>query len=510
MSADGETPPAGAAGRSASGRLGPTTAFGRLGRTTAFRLATVQILVFALLAALLIGYVSARTGDLLTRQVDAVIETEIATLADAYQRGGIRLLVLTVEARARRPGASLYLVADNAGRTLVGNVADLPLGVLGQEDGERSLVTYRRLDEDDGATYDALVRVFTLPGGFRLLIGRDVAERREFQAVIRDAALAAVAVMLLTGLVSWLLVGRSALKRVDRMADTARGIMSGDLHRRLEVTGSGDEFDNLAGSLNAMLARIEALMTGLKEVSDNIAHDLRTPLTRLRNRLEAALREEGAGEAGREAMAAALADADLLIGVFDALLSIARLEAGAPGAGVEPLDAAAIVAEAGELYEPVVEEAGGRLELAAEGPLPVSGNRALVAQALSNLLDNALAYGRRDDGRPVRIRLSAERRGDEALLTVRDDGPGIPAADRRRATERFVRLDGSRSRPGSGLGLALVQAVARHHGGRLVLDDAGPGLVATLAIPLRLPLRSGKRQDEGGLPDGDGHDGRTA
>ncbi|HUG61868.1 MAG TPA: HAMP domain-containing sensor histidine kinase [Methylomirabilota bacterium] len=477
----------------------------RLGRTTAFRLATIQIVVFAVLTAVLIGYVAVRTDALLTRQTDTTIDAEISSLADAYQRGGIRLLVFTVEARARRPGASLYLLADNSGRTLVGNVADLPLAVLALPDGERTLIPYRRLDEEAGRTYQALVRVFTLPGGFRLLVGRDVGDRQEFQAVIRDAALAAVAVMLLTGLVSWFLVGRTALKRVEQMAETARGIMTGDLHRRLAVTGSGDEFDNLADSLNAMLARIEALMTGLKEVSDNIAHDLKTPLTRLRTRLEAALRAGDDPAAMRGAMAESLADADTLIAVFDALLRIARLEAGMPGEASETVDAAAVAAEVGELYEPVVEDAGGRFETTLPGPLPVVGNRALLAQALTNLIDNALKYGAPESGAPTMVRLEGGRVGDTVRISVVDRGRGICEADRARATERFVRLDESRTLPGSGLGLALVSAVARLHGGRLELGDASPGLAATLVLPAGMAEKEAGVRDHGETAD-DGRD----
>lgn len=465
----------------------------RLRRTTAFRLAVVQLVLFAALAAVLIGYIAVRTNALLARQVDAAIASEIDILADAYQRGGIRLLAFTLEQRARRPGASLYLVADASGRTLLGNVADLPISVLALPDGEQALITYQRLDETGGGTYQALARVFTLSGGFRVLVGRDLGERAEFQAVIRDAVLVAVAAMLLTGVASWVLVGRSALKRVESMAETARGIMTGDLHRRIEVTGSGDEFDNLAGSLNAMLARIEALMTGLKEVSDNIAHDLKTPLTRLRNRLETTLRDGAEAEDMREQLAASIAEADQLIATFDALLRIARVEAGAPGEAAETVDAAAVMAEIGELYEPVVEEAGGRLTVEAGRPVPVTGNRALLAQALSNLLDNALKYGRGADAAGPDVRLSVAVAEGEARLTVSDRGPGIAAGDRVRATERFVRLDESRTQPGSGLGLALVAAVARLHGGRLDLADAGPGLAATIALPL-----AGRTTDRGG------------
>jgi signal transduction histidine kinase len=476
---------------------------GRLGRTTAFRLAAVQLVVFAVLTAALIGWVAVRTNDLLTRQVDAVVEAEIDSLADAYQRGGLRLLALTVEARARRPGASLYLVADSAGRTLVGNVGDVPLAVLARGDGEKALIDYRRIDEDEGRTYQAIARVFTLSGGFRLLVGRDISEQAEFRDVVRDAALVAVAVMLATALASWFLVGRAALKRVEQMADTARRIMSGDLHRRLAVTGSGDEFDNLADSLNAMLARIEALMNGLKEVSDNIAHDLKTPLTRLRTRLETVLREPTGPEAMRAAVEATIAEADQLIGVFDALLKIARVEAGAPGEGRVTFDAAALVEDLGELYQPVVEEVSGRLEVRARGPIPLPANRALVAQALTNLLDNALKYGAPADGGPPALTLSAEAVGGEVRFTVTDRGPGIPAGERARAVERFVRLDASRSRPGSGLGLSLVQAVARLHGGRLELSDASPGLAVTLAIPVAMADNGSKRVEDSGA----GHDG---
>jgi signal transduction histidine kinase len=262
--------------------------------------------------------------------------------------------------------------------------------------------------------------------------------------------------------------------------------MSGDLHRRLAVTGSGDEFDSLADSLNAMLARIEALMTGLKEVSDNIAHDLKTPLTRLRTRLETVLGAPTEPAAMRAAVEATIQEADQLIAVFDALLRIARVEAGATGEGRAIVDAAALAAEVGELYQPVVEETGGTLDVRAAGPLPVTVNRALVAQALTNLIDNALKYGAPTDGGAPALTLTARGDGRDVFLTVADRGPGIPAADRGRAVERFVRLDASRSRPGSGLGLSLVQAVAKLHGGRLELSDARPGLAATLALPVAM------------------------
>jgi signal transduction histidine kinase len=464
----------------------PLGGLGRLVRTTAFKLALVNLVVFSGLTLFLIAYISNNTATLLDRQLEATIATEINSLAEQYRRGGLRQLVSSVELRARRPSASLYLVADFSGRTIVGNVADLPLAVLNLPDGQPTPVTYQRLDGDVSRQFEAVVRVFALPGGFRLLVGRDVAERQEFQTVIRDASQFAIVVMVLMAFLTWFVIGRTVLKRVENIAETSRQIISGDMTRRLEITGSGDEFDNLAESLNRMLTRIEALMTGLKEVSDNIAHDLKTPLTRLRNRLETTLREARGADDYRDAVADSIAEADELIQVFDALLRIARVEAGSSGDEVQPLDAREILADVAELYDPVVEDAGGVFALEPGGRLPVSGNRTLISQALTNLLDNAIKYGLPEDpDGKARIRLSGTLRDGEVRLSVADSGPGIPEADRERVLQRFVRLEASRTRPGSGLGLSLASAVARLHGGRIELGDAGPGLVVTLVLPAR-------------------------
>nr|WP_181704242.1 ATP-binding protein [Chthonobacter albigriseus] len=460
-------------------------------RTTAFKLAIVYLLAFTGLTAFLIGYISYNTNALLDRQLDATITAEINSLTEQYRRGGIRQLVSSVELRSRRPGASLYLVNDFSGRSIVGNVAGLlPGSAMDIPDGQPVHVTYYRLDGDQALEYDAIVRIYALPGGFRMLVGRDIAEREEFNRVIRDAAQFSVLVMVALGLATWIFVSRAVLKRVENVAATSRHIMSGDLSRRLEVTGSGDEFDDLANSLNEMLARIEALMIGLKEVSDDIAHDLKTPLNRLRTRLEATLRGPADATVYRDAIAASIGEADQLIQVFDALLRIARMEAGSSGDEMVPLDAAEIVEDLADLYEPVVEDAGGVLRKAVDGPLPIAGNRTLISQALANLIDNAIKYGLPagedapgGEQRPVTIK--GLREGDEIRLCVADSGPGIPEADHARALQRFVRLEQSRTLPGSGLGLSLVSAIARLHGGRLVLADAKPGLEVTLILPAR-------------------------
>ena len=289
-----------------------------------------------------------------------------------------------------------------------------------------------------------------------------------------------LALVVVLGLAGGFFVTRRVLKRVDAMTDTTRTIMDGDLSGRLPIAGTGDELDRLAGNLNAMLERIEALMHGLKEVSDNIAHDLKTPLTRLRNRCEEALRLAEDESQYRAALETTIEESDGLIRTFNALLMIARAESGQARDNMSEFDAAEIARDIGELYEPLADDKGLALKVEAPASAPVHGNRELVSQALANLVDNAIKYGRRQwrrrERRRGRHRGQAPGEGDRILLTVADAGPGIPEADRGRAVERFVRLEQSRSQPGSGLGLSLAAAVARLHGGELRLEDNQPGL----------------------------------
>ena len=263
--------------------------------------------------------------------------------------------------------------------------------------------------------------------------------------------------------------------------------MAGDLSGRLPVAGTGDELDRLAENLNAMLERIEALMRGLKEVSDNIAHDLKTPLTRLRNRCEQALRVTNRDADYRATLESTIAESDELIRTFDALLMIARAEAGHARDNMADFDAAEIVRDVGELYEPLADEKGLALKVEAPLTAPVRGNRELVSQALANLVDNAIKYAgpatSKANGAVAEIVVGAGAEGERIMLTVSDHGPGIPEADRGRVVERFVRLEQSRSEPGSGLGLSLASAVARLHGGELTFEDNHPGLKSIIALP---------------------------
>lgn len=465
------------------------TALGKLFRTTAFKLSLLYLVVFALFASFLLGYLAWNTRRLMTMQITETIDAEMLGLTDQYRLAGLRRLVAIVDARGRRPGSSLYLVATASGDGLVGNVVPLDSDVLDQTGWQE--ITYRRLDDSRNETLRALVRVVHLQGGYRLLVGRDLEERDRLNDVVWAAGQWSVAFVIVLGLAGGFFITRRVLKRVDAMSETAQSIMAGDLSERLAVAGTGDELDRLAISFNSMLDRIEALMHGLKEVSDNIAHDLKTPLTRLRNRCEAALRAGGSEAEHRAALEATIEESDRLIQTFNALLMIARAEAGQARDLMGEFDAAEVARDVGDLYEPVAEDAGLTLTVESTPTAPLKGSRELISQALANLVDNAIKYAAPAscsgpaDGRSITV--SAGERGDEVLLTVSDRGPGIPLADRRRAVERFVRLETSRTQPGSGLGLSLAAAVARLHGGELRLDDNNPGLKVTIALPRTSP-----------------------
>ncbi len=470
------------------------SSLGKLFRTTTFKLTLVYLTVFALFAAALLGYFAFNTRRLITEQITDTVNAEITGLSEQYRLGGIRRLVLTVDARARRPGSSLYLVTTFNGDTLAGNVTELPSGLLENEGWIET--PYRRLDETEGGSHSphhALVRVFQLPGGFRLLVGRDLDERERLYAIVAGAGRWSIALVIVLGLAGGLFVTRRVLRRVDAMTETSRTIMAGDLGGRLPVDGTGDELDRLAENLNLMLERIEALMLGFKEVSDNIAHDLKTPLTRLRNRTEEALRTAGSEAEYRAALEGTIEESDGLIRTFNALLLIARAESGQARDNMTEFDAADVARDIGELYEPLAEEKGIALKVDADQPATLKGNRELVSQAMANLVDNAIKYSvapaRPAGAAQPEIRVSAAIDGDRVVLTVADDGPGIPEADRARALERFVRLEQSRSLPGSGLGLSLAAAVARLHDGEVILADNAPGLKSIIALPRAGPVQ---------------------
>ena len=468
------------------------TAFGKLIRTTAFRLTLVYLFLFALFAASLLGYFAWNTRRLINEQITATVTTETAEIVDIYTRRGLRLLVGTIENRTLRPGANLYLVTTPEGKGIAGNVDALAPGVMASTGWSET--RYRRLDEHDTAEHRALVHVTELTNGFRLLVGRDLEERRRLFGIVAKAAQWSLLVVIVLGIGGGIFVARRVLRRIDAMTGTTQRIMAGDLSGRLPVGRSGDELDRLAENLNAMLERIEALMTGLKEVSDNIAHDLKTPLTRLRNRAEEALARSGSEADYRAALERTIEESDGLIRTFNALLMIARAESGQARGNMDDFDAADVARGIHELYEPLAEDDGMTLQVRAD-TARLHGNRELISQALANLVENAIKYGKPSPvvqpldpavaARSREILIEARRENDQVLLSVTDHGPGIPEADRKHAVERFVRLEASRTLPGSGLGLSLASAVATLHGGELRLGDSHPGLTATLVIPAR-------------------------
>ncbi|WP_376705046.1 ATP-binding protein [Mesorhizobium sp. ISC25] len=477
-------------------------------RTTAARLSALYLLLFALCAVLLVLYMTSLSARMLTAQTQETINDEVLGLARAYQRGGLPLLVRVVEQRSRQPGANLYLIADANGQILTGNVQSLEPGVIEAEGWTTEPFSYRRFGEGElerqrnpvsdpnepaqsevqaegEKGHNAIALVLRLPNQMIMLVGRDLGEPERFRAVIRRALMLALGMMGVGGLLIWFFVGRAALKRIDSVSEASRRIMGGDLSGRLPVTGAGDEFDRLSENLNSMLARIATLNEGLKQVSDNIAHDLKTPLTRLRNRAEATLSGKHNTSDYRQALEGTIAESDQLIKTFNAILMISRLEAGYSSESTARVDLAAAVHDVVELYEPVAEEAGVTLETSVQGSFVVNGNRELIGQALSNIVDNAIKYSTDSTSRPT-VRVTLERVDSEIRLAVSDNGQGIPDdVDRARVTERFVRLEKSRSQPGSGLGLSLAKAIMTFHNGRLELLPGNPGLSVVMSFPGR-------------------------
>lgn len=465
------------------------TALTRLIGSTPFRLTVAYMGAFVVAAALIVGFVAWRANELLTSKAIEALATEVTSLREQFQSGGPARLVAAINERVAEPGSGLYLLLDAGGSKLAGNLPRMPAALT--EEGQGHLFSYPRGSEGKGVRERLAVGLsLPVPGGLTLVVARDIEDQRQFAATIGQVALWGVGLLSALGVGAGILISRSVLGRIEAVTDASRKIMAGDLSRRIPLNGSGDELDRLSQSLNAMLARIEELMLALREVSDNIAHDLKTPLNRLRNRAEAALRNPDGAASYRDGLVKTIEEADELIRTFNSLLLIARLEAGAVAESMGPVDPAAIIGDVAELYEPVAEEAGLALAVSAPQGLSLVANRELVSQAVANLVDNAIKYSgvaasapAVGGASPPPIGISLAGTGDGIEIAVTDRGPGVAPQDRERALQRFVRLEKSRSRPGAGLGLSLAAAVARLHGGSLRLEDNAPGLKAIIVLP---------------------------
>ncbi len=449
---------------------------------TSVRLSIVYTVIFGFVAMVIVVYMTGSTVGILRRQIQESVNIEIVEMLGIYDREGINGVLGVMEQRAASPGANLYVLSEPAGSLIAANIKELDQGVISREGWISRPFEYTRFQGSDDRRYQAIGRVTKLPNGMRLMIGRDLGEPERFRQVVAKAWFLSIAATVLLGLATWFFVGRQALRRLDMVSRSTARIMAGDRSERLPVTGSNDEFDRLSERLNVMLDRLNLLDEGLRQVSDNIAHDLKTPLTRLRNKADSAL-AAASPQMRSKRLKEIIADTDQIIRTFDALLMISRVEAGSAVAELTRTDLSTLVSDVGELYEPVAEDGGFAFSATVEPGIAVRGNRELLSQALSNLADNALKFAGSRNGNP-RMAICLERRGKDALISVADNGPGIAEADRKRVTERFTRLEESRSVPGNGLGLSLVRAVALLHGGRLEFFDNQPGLKACLSLPV--------------------------
>jgi signal transduction histidine kinase len=475
------TPAERATGR-AELRTGP--AIRRLLRTNAFRLAALYLTLFATSVLTLLAFIYWSTADFIERQTEATLDAEIAGLNEQYQQRGLSGLVQVIAERSagERGDAMLYLIIDPLQRPLAGNLSTWPNAEIIRPGWLAFPVGVGR----GAARHTDMARAatFAIPGGYRLLVGRDLSDANLFRKRVTETLAWAGVLTLGLGLVGGIVMSRNMLHRVEAVSNTTSEIIHGDFTKRVPLSGSGDEFDQLATNLNAMLDQIERLMAGMRQVTDNIAHDLRTPLSRLRSRLEVTLLEKPDATRYAEVLRETIAEADQLLGTFNALLSIAEAEAGSGRESMTELDLAEIAGSVAELYEPIAEEKGLGFAIAGDPVAMVRGDRHLLAQAAANLLDNALKYTRSGS-----VRLSVAVDKDQVRLEVADTGPGIPPDRREAVFDRFVRLEGSRSTPGNGLGLSLVRAVALLHGGSVSLEDNQPGLRAVLTLPSVPPSR---------------------
>jgi len=443
-------------------------------RTTAFLFTWRYMVLLFLSLTIVLGFINWTTIAYLEQETEDAIRADMRSLAALSRQADAQALaqLIAAKVRANPEGDELYLLADRELNPLVGNLDSWPE----LQAGEDGWVFFNHAKPGSEAV-PARARLAAPTTGLWLLVGRRQPGLEQLGGLFNRTLFWGLAITLALALAGGYYMSADVLSRVNTINATSRKIMSGDLSQRIRTRGTGDEFDELARNLNAMLDQIESLMVSIQHISDNVAHDLRTPLTRLRNRLEDLQRNASAEQLTE--IEACQADADGLLSTFASLLSIARIESGTSGAPADPVDISRVTADACELYQAVAEEKSIRLEWSVAAHCEVLGDRNLVFQALTNLLDNAIKYTPQSGQIDVRLDSS----DDHIRLSVADNGPGIPADQRDRVLQRFYRLDKSRSEPGAGLGLSLVQAVAARHRATLTLEDNAPGLRVRLEFP---------------------------
>lgn len=449
----------------------------KLLRSSTLRLSIIHMAAFGLSVLVLLWFIYTSTAGFMERQTDETINAEIQGLAEQYSQLGLTGLIRVIKSRVAKDkaGSSVYLLTDWRFNPLAGNLPEWPKF----KDTGSGWFDATLEDTENFEPRRVRMRYFLLPGNFHLVVGRDVSQRLKIERLIMDALIWGLGLTVVLGGVGGLLTSRWMLKRIDVINKASREIMGGDLTRRIPTRGAGDEFDRLADNLNAMLDQISRLMDGVKQVSNNIAHDLRGPLNRIRAGLELSLSKSRTPEEYQAVLETTVGEIDNLLMTFNALLTIAQAESGARRQDFTDIDLTSLAADAAELYDALAEEKDISLQVSLAPGVRVPGNRHLLSQALANLLDNAVKYT--PTGGAISVLLTNPPTGPE--LTVADTGPGVPAEHRELVLERFTRLESSRNTPGSGLGLSLVAAVAGLHRAKLVLADNAPGLRVSLRFP---------------------------
>lgn len=448
-------------------------------RTWTFRVVVIYSLLFAASVLGLLGFIYVTTVGVIDSQINETVLAEMNGLSNSYRDDGLTGLVELIADRiaADRAGNAVYLLTDGEFKPVAGNLPRWPKTPLRQG----RWLTFDLEQPDDGGfrpVGEARAISFLLAEGSHLLVGRNLHERQNFRSLIAQSLFWSVFITGVLALVGGVVMSRDMRRRIETINRTTQQIMRGDLQQRVPISGSDDEFDRLSQNLNNMLGKIDHLMSAMREVSDNVAHDLRSPLTRLKTQLEVTLMSAPEPEQYRQTIENAVSETDKILSTFNALLSIAQAEAGTGGA-MERTDLAMICADVAELYEPVAEAKGLTLTTAL-APAVIIGNRHLLFQVVTNLVDNAIKYG----GGSGSVALSLEPLSTSVRVIVADLGQGIPEALRDKVTDRFFRIDPSRTEPGNGLGLSLVSAVMSMHGGKLTLEDNNPGLRAILTLPV--------------------------
>jgi len=450
-------------------------------RSTTFKLALISIGVFGALVFALFGYVYWSTTTFVLSRSDSVIEVEQAMLRNVYDSSGRDEVVRAIDqhmAAARLKGG-VYLLANESFVPVAGNLEEWPSALRGANKwGEFKSA---RLIPKAGADQSLFrVKWETLPDGFHLLVGRDISDLGRFADGIYAALAFTILLIFALAAVASVSVTRRTVGRIESINAISRSIMESGLGRRIPLRGTQDEWDHLAQNLNSMLERIEGLMVEVKQVTDNVAHDLRTPLTRMRGRLEKASIERGAADHDQSLITETIADLDDVLRMFSSLTRISQVEATNQKVAFRAVNPHEIATAVGDLFDAAAESRGGRVEVVGDKSVRISANRDLLFDALSNLVDNAIKHGR-DSGVVI---VSVDQKDGGAILSIADDGPGIPPDEFEHVFKRFYRLERSRSTPGNGLGLSLVAAVVRLHGADVALSDNGPGLKVELHFPL--------------------------